>query len=68
MCLPETWHQPEVLSSLNEAGPPGYGDLQGASCTGQGGHLPQREACQIIWPGGTQAGLQTSPEGLRCDP
>ena len=39
MCLTETWHQPEVFSSLNEACPPGYSYLQRARCTGRGGGL-----------------------------
>ncbi|CAM4584818.1 unnamed protein product [Leuciscus chuanchicus] len=39
MCLVETWQQPEVYSSLNEACPPGYTYLSKARTTGRGGGL-----------------------------
>lgn len=39
MCITETWHQPDVYSTLNEPCPPGYGYLQKARSTGRGGGL-----------------------------
>lgn len=39
MCLTETWHQPEVYTTLNEACPPGYSYLEAARSTGRGGGL-----------------------------
>ncbi len=39
MCLTETWHQPEVYSTLNEFCPPGYSYLEKARTTGRGGGL-----------------------------
>lgn len=37
LCLSETWQQPDVYSSLNEACPPGYCYLSKPRTTGQGG-------------------------------
>jgi len=47
-CLSETWQQPDVYSSLNEACPPGYCYLSKPRITGQGGGLAVIHSSDLV--------------------